>query len=386
MKRNGLKYLLTLSTTLIAGCAAAFSIWGIGKLFSGAPYETMFMAAALELGKIVIVTFLYRYWSQIRTFLRTYLVLGALLLMIITSGGIYGYLSSAYATAALGFQSQRAEVTLVETQQTTLTSTYQSGLERIKNNDTRVNQLQQYRTQQESRLDSLVGRNGFITQQSMVRQADNDIRALQAESRTIEASNRDLLAQRDSLESVKLLKETETNTNSKLGSFWYIAQTLGVPLDTVVKWFVLIIVLVFDPLAISLVIAYNVIKKTEEEDELKKNTESNGPPNETDPTEHREPQPEPTPVIPVDVPQQSASEDIEDEIVPDDKTTEPEVDELKFEEELSIETVSDNMDLIETIDPILSLPYYMRPGFDWENDRRWVSDSEARAFHEARRR
>lgn len=353
MKRNGLKYLLTLSTALIAGCAAAFSVWGIGQLFSGRPYETMFMAGALELGKIVTVTFLYRYWNQIRVFLRTYLVLGALLLMIITSGGIYGYLSAAYATAAIGFQSQLAEVTLVETQQSTLTATYVSGVDRIKQNDARVNQLQQYRAQQESRLDSLVGKQGFVTQQNVIRQADTDIRSLQSETRTIEADNRGLLAQRDSLESVKLIKSTETATNSKLGSFWYIAQTLGVPLDTVVKWFVLVIVLVFDPLAISLVIAYNVIKKTEEEDDVIEKTEN---------------------VEPI------TPGSIDDPV--DDKTASVENTEL----EVSTDTADpvNNMDLIETPTPPESLPYYLRPGFDWTNDSMWLSDPDARAFRESR--
>ena len=94
MKRLSFKHLLTFTTTLIAGSAAFFSVWGIGKLFAGAAIATMVMAGSLELGKIVAVTFLYRYWNRIAFVMRSYMMAGALMLVVITSGGIYGFLSS----------------------------------------------------------------------------------------------------------------------------------------------------------------------------------------------------------------------------------------------------------------------------------------------------
>lgn len=358
------KHLLTVTTTFIAGCAAFFSVWGIGKLFAGASVSTMIMAASLEAGKIVAVTFLYRYWAKIKLFFRSYLLVGALLLMVITSMGIYGYLSAAYASAALGFQSQRGEISLLETQQNSVTSTYTSNLERIKNNDERIRQLQQYRLQQETRLDSLVGRNGFVTQQNIVRQADVDIRRLQAESRDIEKENVGLLTRRDSLESVKLVKETETNTNSKLGTFWYIAEAIGVPLDTVVKWFILMIVLVFDPLSIALVIAYNVIKRTDED-----GGQGDGL--------HVISHPVATGPLPESVITSTSVPDDKTQVWVDMSTPTPRTIQTEFIEP----EIKHNL---TTTPPVNYLPYYLQPDFDWSNKELWESDPEARQFNEQR--
>ena len=352
MKKLSFKHLLTFTTTLIAGSAAFFSVWGIGKLFAGASVPTMVMAGSLELGKIVAVTFLYRYWQKIKLLFRTYLVAGALLLMVITSGGIYGYLSSAYASGALGFQAKRGEISLVESQQNSLTTAYTSNAGRIKSNDSRIQQLQQYRSQQENRLDSLMGKSGFATQQRAIQQSDGEIRRLQGESRDIEKQNIVLLASRDSLQQKKLVKETESNTDSKIGTFWYIANALGVPLDTVVKWFILMIVFVFDPLSMALVIAYNVIKKEEE------NKEPDVPP------------------------------------APDDKTPPP----MKkmmwpetidsawegFDTESEVEITEQKEPLIEEPLPVSNLPYYLQPDFDWDDTSKWEHDPEARAFDRAR--
>jgi hypothetical protein len=353
MKRLSFKHLLTFTTTLIAGSAAFFSVWGIGKLFAGAAIATMVMAGSLELGKIVAVTFLYRYWNRIAFVMRSYMMAGALMLVVITSGGIYGFLSSAYASGAIGFQAKRSEISLVESQQNSLTTTYTSNAGRIKSNDARIQQLQQFRSQQENRLDSLMGKSGFTTQQRAVQQSDGEIRRLQAESRDIEKQNITLLTSRDSLQQQKLTKEVASNTDSKIGTFWYIANAIGVPLDTVVKWFILMIVFVFDPLSMALVIAYNVIKKEEE---------------------NKEPDIPPAPPTPDDKTP-----------LPMNKMLWPETIDAAWagiETEPDVEHTEQKEPLIEESLPVSTLPYYLQPDFDWNNHALWIHDPAARAMNE----
>lgn len=257
------KYFILLSAIFISICAAWFSVSGIAQLFVGAPLQAMVMAISLELGKLVAVSFVYRYWINVTNFLRWYMAIGAIILSIITSAGIYGYLSAAYSAAAVDFTTRQNQYQVVEAEQASVNDIIAANNSRLQNNQTRTAQLQQYRSQQENRLDSLMGRQGFLTQQSIVRQADNEIRNLQADSRTIERENQTLIARRDSLGRAKVAQQTDLQTNSKLGTFWYISNTIGVPLDKIVKWFVLIIVFVFDPMALALILAYNfLVKKT----------------------------------------------------------------------------------------------------------------------------
>lgn len=248
------KYLLLASAFLIATSAGFFSVTGIGQLFLGAPIAAMVMAATLELGKLVAVSFTYRYWARIHGIMRTYFVVASAILMIITSVGIYGYLSSAYATAATGVQATQNQVSLVTTQQQSINQ----SIARLTN---RAQSLESVRTKQEARLDALVGRRGLADQQRVVQEADKQINTLQAQITTL--SN-----QRDSLESVKTTLQTSVTTNGKIGTFYYIAETMGISLDTIVKWFILAIVLVFDPLSVTLILAYNVARTEEPESDI----------------------------------------------------------------------------------------------------------------------
>ena len=93
--------LLTLFTALaIAGVAAWFSIVGLMLLFSGMPMSIAVMAGTLEVGKLLTASWLYRYWNETSIMLRTYLTAAVVILMVITSIGIFGYLSKAASDQA----------------------------------------------------------------------------------------------------------------------------------------------------------------------------------------------------------------------------------------------------------------------------------------------
>ena len=253
---NTKKSLITITSftaTFVALCAAVFSVTGISKLFAGAALSAAIMASALELGKIVSISFLYQYWKEIPKTLKYYLSVSSIILMIITSAGIYGYLSSAYAKVAATPLALTADIKTVQGRVNTIEQD-------IKRKEDRLTQLITLRSQQETRMDQLVsksasGNNATIrSAQSALNQADKSVVDMQKEITV-------LSTERDSLNAVGISKNLEIETNGDIGTFVYIAKILGTNLDTVVKWFTLVIVLVFDPLAVALVIAINFLIK-----------------------------------------------------------------------------------------------------------------------------
>jgi len=250
------KTLVSFTALTIAGCAALFSVTGIGTLFAGAAVSAMVMASALELGKLVGISFLYRYWTEVPKALKTYLSVASVILIIITSAGIYGYLSSAYAKVAADPLKMNAEVQILNSQAETID-------EEIKRKTQRLDQIISLRGQQENRIDDLIAKS-TTGSNTTIRNAQNQLTELNRTANTLQQEINQASARRDSLRAKSLTTDVAITTNSDIGTFVYISRAIGVPLDTVVKWFILVIVLVFDPLSICLVLAYNFLIKREE--------------------------------------------------------------------------------------------------------------------------
>jgi hypothetical protein len=100
MKKRIFPFLIALSALSVSASAAFYSVFGLSKLFAGASYQVMVMATSLEFAKLVVASLLYQYWSTINKWLRLYLSLAVFVLILITSGGIYGFLSGAYQETA----------------------------------------------------------------------------------------------------------------------------------------------------------------------------------------------------------------------------------------------------------------------------------------------
>ena len=249
------KTLVSLSALIIAGCAALFSVTGIGTLFAGAAISVMIMASALELGKLVGISFLYRYWTEIPRALKSYMLVASIVLIGITSAGIYGYLSSAYAKVAAEPLKMNADIQIYNVQIGTLE-------EEIKRKTIRLDQIISLRSQQENRIDNLITKS-VTGSNSTIRSAQNSLTELNRTATQLQKEINQTSAQRDSLTAKSLTTEVGISTNSDIGTFIYISRAMEVPLDTVVKWFILVIVLVFDPLSICLVLAYNFLQKRE---------------------------------------------------------------------------------------------------------------------------
>ena len=113
---NWLKYLVGLSAIVVAGCAAYFSVTGLGVLFAGATVSVMVMAGALEFAKLVAATYLKQQWDIIKGFNKWYLAISVAILMLITSAGIFGYLSNAFQQQNLELQKVERDIAVYQTQ------------------------------------------------------------------------------------------------------------------------------------------------------------------------------------------------------------------------------------------------------------------------------
>lgn len=274
MERKVLPYLVALSALSVSLSAAFYSVTGLSKMFAGAATQVMIMAGSLEIAKLVIASLLYQYWDKLGTLLKTYLVIATTILMLITSGGIYGYLSGAYAETSSKlevisknvavydlkrerFQTQLDDVTI---EKKSLTESILELTKGLSNNTI------QYKDEE----GNIITTTSSSTRRVLTKQLEDakqqrDKLSLREEALTDSVTNIDLL---------KLELETNTDIASEIGPLKYIANITGKTIDQVVNWFIIALMLVFDPLAIALVISANVVfskpEKTEldEEDEI----------------------------------------------------------------------------------------------------------------------
>ena len=106
--------LLGLSALFVAFNAAFFSVTGLSKLFAGAAFSVMIMASSLELAKLITAGYLYNYWEKINKTFRIYLSGAVVILILITSLGIYGFLTSAFQDTFNQFSVQEKQLAFLQ--------------------------------------------------------------------------------------------------------------------------------------------------------------------------------------------------------------------------------------------------------------------------------
>jgi len=258
IQRNLFPFIIALSALSVSASAAFYSVSGLSKLFAGASFEVIIMAGSLEVAKLVIASLLYQYWKDLNKLLRTYLTVATVVLVIITSMGIYGFLSAAY-------QETYNKLSIVENEKAFIqqkidfydadVTRYDQELERISNN---ISTLSNARSQQiQVRDTSVVG--GVRTTIST-----SELRLAQARIKTEEENRKNIQAQRqiaaDSLRKFQfevLQLDNNTEVAGELGPLQYLSGLTGAPMDKIINILLLVIIFVFDPLAISLVVAAN---------------------------------------------------------------------------------------------------------------------------------
>jgi len=260
MKKRLFPFLIALSALAVSGSAAFYSVFGLSKLFAGASTQVIIMAGSLEFAKLVVASLLYQYWDSINKGLRAYLSIACFILILITSGGIYGFLSGAYQETATKSEFLDKSLVVLETKQ--------NRFEENKT-DLTIEKTQLNSTISDLRMSlSNPAQVQYIDKESgqlITTTSSSARRALQSElNATIEDRNNinlKLEAVQDSimrLDTDLLNLEIGNEEQRELGPLKYLAETTGYPMGQVVNWFLLLIIFVFDPLAIALVIAANM--------------------------------------------------------------------------------------------------------------------------------
>jgi hypothetical protein len=255
--------ILGCSALLIAICAAFFSVYGIATLFAGASISAMVMASSLEIGKLVGTTFLYRYWSKCTVFLKTYLVGAIFILMLITSLGIFGYLSAAFQKSYIEFGVTQEKITDMQEQKTY----YHDKIDAAKK---RINDLTTLRASEENRMSQVLTNEYIARNPIQLRQLQQqNVDLINDTDNSIKDENDKIQESIDGVAKIdSQINEMNMGTADKkdVQTFKFVADALKLPLDTVARWFILFIICVFDPLAICLILAYNVaVYKKEDE-------------------------------------------------------------------------------------------------------------------------
>ena len=229
-------YLVGLAALLVAGSAAFYSVFGLSKLFSGAAIAVVIMAGSLEFAKLVTASFLYRYWDDINRWMKTYLIMGVVTLVVITSAGIFGFLSNAYQGATASFEKESTALLY-----------------------------------KQDRLDQLVEDKKFLKEEleSAVAELPDNYRTAKRKLREdyqpkINDINTTMMELKQEIGDLKIAL---VETGVDVGPAIFLARIFDTDVDTVVKYFIFMLIIVFDPLAVVLVISYNLTLQVRMKDE-----------------------------------------------------------------------------------------------------------------------
>ena len=251
--------LIALSALSVSASAAFYSITGLSKLFVGASFAVILMAASLEVAKLVITSYLYQYWGKTKVLLKVYLTLAVFILILITSAGIYGFLSSAYEQTAsknIVVEKQIAALESKKVRYLDNRDSYSKEKVEIAKSTSELRQalstgtMTQYKDKETGQIINVANagnRKAFEKQLEKTLKKDS---ILDSKIGTVNDSI-------FSLESQVLDSQSKAETSGELGPLKYISKLAGIPMDKIINWFILVIIFVFDPLAISLVIAAN---------------------------------------------------------------------------------------------------------------------------------
>ena len=260
---NGIKKrifptIVALSALSVSASAAFYSVSGLSKLFAGATFEVIIMATSLEVAKLVIASLLYQYWGQLNKLLKFYLTLATIILVLITSAGIYGFLSAAYQETATksGIVDKQVEVLelkkerFVENREYLLTEKkeIENSISRLR--DGLSNNVIQYKDRETGEI---ITTTSSSTRKALQGQLESAISQRDGISIKLEATT-DSINKLD----IKILDtESSADLASELGPLKYLSELTDKPMNSIINILLLIIIFVFDPLAISLVIAAN---------------------------------------------------------------------------------------------------------------------------------
>jgi len=275
MKKNWFFIIsLAIAALLLAGTAAWFSVFGLTQLFYAAGLGITILAASLEFGKIVTVSYVYRFWKNIEKGLRGFYIFAVVFIMFLTSMGIYGFLTSAYQKSANKIEVRDSQIKIMQNKKTLFVNQLDRVNKSIESSTQRINTISGLRNQQEKRLDNLYNQK-YI---SVAKRTESQIIGSDEQIKLLNTDITEKMKQTNSInDSIafydqRIIELNSSEVSNEVGSYKFIADLTGVPMNKVVNFVALLIILVFDPLAIALLIGVNKLtmldKKKEEEVEI----------------------------------------------------------------------------------------------------------------------
>ena len=256
MKRV-LPYIMLASALSLAATAAYYSIFGLSKLFSSQASAVMFMASILEASKLVTASYLHRHWTSIKWIAKTYLTAAMIILMAITSLGIYGFLVASYQDTAYKMTAVNSELSVLQLKK----ARYETNLGAIQaeKESLNINISELTRGLSNNVISYVDGEGNRITTTSSATRKVLQVQLDSQLARREKLSDMEISIA-DSVSSIEmqiLNTQLDNEVASELGPLTYVASITGVSMDLVVNWFILLFIIVFDPLAVILLVSAN---------------------------------------------------------------------------------------------------------------------------------
>ena len=251
-------FIIALSALSVSASAAFYSVSGLSKLFAGAAFAVIVMAASLEVAKLVIASLLYQYRKSLPILLKTYLSIACFVLILITSMGIYGFLSAAYQETANKAGNIDAQIALIETKRDNIKdqlAVYNAEKSTINGavadlQEGLANNVIQYKDKETGQI---ITTTSSSTRRALEKQLDQAIERQTELNTKIDGLNTQLFEYETEIVEVS----SNNDLAGELGPLKYLSGLTGLPMDRIINYLLLTIIFVFDPLAIALVIAAN---------------------------------------------------------------------------------------------------------------------------------
>jgi hypothetical protein len=241
--------LLLLSALAVSTVAGYFSIVGLMAIFPAAAEPILAMGVVLEIAKLVTASWLYRYWSKTALAMKTYFTLAVIILSVITSMGIFGFLSKAHLEHSVSTGDNTLQIARLD--------------RRIETEQRRIADAETVLAQLDNTVQTLIDYDRIRGDDGAIATRENQA----AEREQLNAAIDSAIASIDALSEEKLVLDTEQLLiEVEVGPLLYVAEmiygdTEKETLDKTVRFVIILLILVFDPLAILLVVAANMSMK-----------------------------------------------------------------------------------------------------------------------------
>ena len=258
LKKSLFPLLIAFSALSVSASAAFYSISGLSKLFAGAAFAVIIMAASLEIAKLVIASLLYQYRKNLPKLLKYYLSVACVVLILITSMGIYGFLSAAYQETAAKAGNIEAQIVLIETKRDNIKEQLVVYNEEKSSINEAVAELRKGLSNNtiqyiDRETGQLITTTSSRTRNALEKQLDQAIERQTQINAKVDELNTKIFDYETEIVEVR----NSDAVSSELGPLKYLSGLTGWSMDIIINYLLLTIIFVFDPLAIALVVAAN---------------------------------------------------------------------------------------------------------------------------------